>query len=207
MASSGPNAPGTLVDDVSVGTKAWTNPTNAASSNNVYSTISSTGVTTTSHYLSATNFGFSIPSGATIDGVVVEYERKASKANALEQVVDATVKLVIGGSIVGTNKNSATRWSTTEAFFTYGSSSDLWGNTITQSDVNSSNFGVVLNVTITNNGKLPTIGGSVDFVRMTIYYTAGTSTAISKVINVGYASLKSVSGVPIANIKKIINIT
>jgi hypothetical protein len=207
MASSGPNAPGTLADDASVGTRLWQNPTNAASSNNIYSTVASAGVTTTSHYLSATNFGFSIPSGATIDGVVVEYERKANRANALEQVVDATVKLVIGGSVVGTNKNSATRWPTAEAFFTYGSSSDLWGNTITQSDVNSSNFGVVLNVTITNNGKLPSIVGSVDFVRMTIYYTTGASTAISKVINVGYTSLKNVGGVPIANIKKIINIT
>lgn len=42
-----------------------------------------------------------------------------------------------------------------------------------------------------------------------IFPTAGTpaSTSIKRVINVGYASIKSVSGVPIANIKKIINIT
>lgn len=134
-------SPGTLADDATVGTVAWSNPTNAASSNNVYARASigttipkdihirivkadgtigttnkadtatnwtttdtvfpygsssdvwdetwtaedindadfgvviSAGAASTSHYLKATNFGFSIPTGATIDGIVVNIEK------------------------------------------------------------------------------------------------------------------------------------
>ena len=69
-------SPGTVVDSDATGTVAWTNPMNATTSDNVYATISCpTGI---SHYLKATNFGFSIPTGATINGIVVEIERKQS---------------------------------------------------------------------------------------------------------------------------------
>lgn len=55
-------SPGTLADDAAVGTVAWSNPSNAASSNDSYATASGAGGTT--HYLKATNFGFAIPAGA-----------------------------------------------------------------------------------------------------------------------------------------------
>jgi hypothetical protein len=173
MASSGPNAPGTIVNDTSVGTRAWNNPTNAASSDNVYTTSQCAFPTCTSQYLKATNFGFSFAMGDTIDGIVVEFERKASANAPTRYILDSTVKLVIGGSVVGTNKNSITKWSTTEAFFTYGGAADLWGNTITPTDVNSSNFGVVLSVSLTDTGKIPNMTASVDYIRITVYYTTG----------------------------------
>jgi hypothetical protein len=52
------------------------------------------------------------------------------------------VKLVVGGSVSGNNKGEGSYINWTEKDF--GSSSDLWGNTLSVSDVNSSNFGVVL---------------------------------------------------------------
>lgn len=206
MASSGPNAPGTLADDSSVGTKIWNNPSSAGASDNNHAGANCNTPTVTSHYLKATNFGFALGGSDTIDGIVVEIERRASNTALGKEIYDNTVKLVIGGSVVGTNKKLAAKWTNTDAFFTYGSSSDLWGNTITASDVNSSNFGVVLNVDMSDTSKIPSVTAMVDFIRMTIYYTVGSSTAISNVINVGYASFKNVGGVPIANIKKIINI-
>lgn len=142
-------SPGTVVDDATVGTVAWSNPDNAKVSDDVYATapnlnggvnghtirdetvkivksdgtfgttnkatltnipsvdtyvsyggsadlwgetwtstdindvdfgmvISFKGNTlnTISHYLKATNFGFTIPAGATINGILVEVERK-----------------------------------------------------------------------------------------------------------------------------------
>jgi hypothetical protein len=144
MPSEGPNAPGTMADDASVGTEAWRNVDNAKACGGGYAVAdcgwfdwgcgvkdysvkivksdgglgsqdksnpslwpsgggfvshggaadlwgeswepadinnSNFGVVvsgintcfgTTTHYLKATNFGFSIPAGATIDGILVE---------------------------------------------------------------------------------------------------------------------------------------
>ena len=74
MASEGPNDPGTITN-VAYGTQAWANPSNAGSSNDSYATRTLSGV---SDYLRATNFGFAIPSGATIDGILVEVEKRAA---------------------------------------------------------------------------------------------------------------------------------
>lgn len=65
---------GTQADLAGVGTITWSNPTNAASSNNSYATAAAG----TSHYLRFSNFGFAIPTDATINGIQVGIERKTS---------------------------------------------------------------------------------------------------------------------------------
>ncbi|MBC7856903.1 MAG: hypothetical protein IAF94_26025 [Pirellulaceae bacterium] len=169
MATQGPNGPGTLANDASIGFSSWTNTGNAAASDNSYST-NNVGPTFQTNYLKATNFGFSIPAGATIDGIVVEIERKESGANIAR---DNRVRIVKGGTIGSTDKASGTEWPTSDAYATYGSSSDLWGATWTASDINASNFGVVLSVLGLGTGT-----ASVDHFRITVYYTPPvTSTA------------------------------
>ncbi len=77
--TAGPTSPGTGADDAAIGTRTWSNPGNITSSNNTYATATSSGGgNSTTHYLKATNFGFSIPSGATIDGITVGIERKGT---------------------------------------------------------------------------------------------------------------------------------
>lgn len=171
MPSSGPNSGGTFVDDTSVGTITWNSPGNAASSNDVRASASMLGSSgIISHYLKATNFGFSIPGGSTIDGVVVEIERKRSVSGG--QISDSTVKLVIGGVVSGNNKaNTGVAWPTADAYFTYGSSSDTWGLSLTDSDINASTFGVVISVLKLTGGK--TSQGTIDHIRITIHYTTG----------------------------------
>jgi len=73
-ADEGANSPGTMADDATVGTVAWSNPDRAKSlaDGNATAVLSSLGV---SHYLKATNFGFSIPTGATIDGILAEINK------------------------------------------------------------------------------------------------------------------------------------
>lgn len=185
MASSGPNSPGTLADDSGVGTLAWTNPNNASSSDNTYATVLINNPTVTTHYLKATNFGFSIPNGSTINGIVVEIERKSSSNTVSRFARDNVVKLVIGGSIVGSNYSLAAKWSTTESYFTYGGSSDLWGNTITVSDVNSSTFGVVLSASLSDTNKVRTETAYVDHIRITVYYTENSAVPRSSAIFIG----------------------
>jgi len=57
---------------------------------------------------------------------------------------DNVVKLVMGGTISGNDKSTIVDLGTTEITQTYGGSNDLWGETWSASDINSSTFGVVL---------------------------------------------------------------
>lgn len=70
----GPNSPTGGADDSSVGTITWSNPTRIVSSNDSYATAGLDD-NQISHYLKATNFGFSIPSGAVINGITAEIEK------------------------------------------------------------------------------------------------------------------------------------
>jgi photosystem II stability/assembly factor-like uncharacterized protein len=97
---------------------------------------------------------------------------------------DTTVKLVKGGAVVGDNKADAANWPGADAYTTYGGAADLWGTTLTVSDVNANNFGVVVSATRGNGAK-----SYVDHIRITVYYTApatGTSHYL-KITNFGFA--------------------
>jgi len=109
MATAGPNAPGTMADDAAVGTTAWVNPGNVASSNNTYAIANPSYDEdyVPTHYLKCTNFGFAIPSGATIDGIQVVVERRDDFFGTRDKVVS----LVKGGAVSGDNKKSALTWS------------------------------------------------------------------------------------------------
>lgn len=101
MASAGPNAGGTFVSDSS-GARSWNSPGNAVTSDDVRTftgIMSSTNITT--DVLKITNFGFAIPSGATIDGITVDVERSKSGAGTLR---DLTIQLIVADALTGDNK-------------------------------------------------------------------------------------------------------
>jgi len=172
MASQGPNSPATAANDTSIGVTSWTSPNDVFTSNNVRANIYGGFGNFVSHYLKATNFGFSIPSGATINGIVAEIETSTSTPQPNGNVADYSVKIVKGGTISGTNK-AGNNWSSTESYKTYGTSSDLWGVSWTDTDINSSDFGVGLSVTYTYDSKEGPSTLQIDHVRITVYYTAG----------------------------------
>lgn len=157
--------PAALVNDTSTGTQAWVNPSNAASSDNIYTTnfIFPGG---DSNYLKATNFGFSIPSNATINDIQASVERKSTLP---VDVFDSKVRIVKGGIIGLTDKSSGTPWPITDTIITYGSASDLWGQTWTPSDINASNFGFAISVRDQNADIESAI--SVDQITITVTYT------------------------------------
>lgn len=165
MASEGPNNCIDTGDDASVGTVAWTSTGSINASDDVRATAALGGAAT-SHYLTAQRFQFSIPTGATIDGIQVEWEKSASVAGT---VVDSSVRLIKAGTIVGTDKADAvTNWplSASEAYVTYGGPTDLWGTTWTAAQINSLQFGACLAGVSTGAVQL-----RVDHVRITVYYT------------------------------------
>jgi hypothetical protein len=169
-ATSGPASPGTLSDDSGIGTLSWSNPSNAASSNDSYATVT-TGVSGTTHYLKATNFGFSIPSDATIQGISVSIERKGTGGGS-NRTRDSVVKLVKADGTLGTtNKaDAANNWPSTDTVKIYGDASDLWGDTWSYADINDADFGVVLAAAIVVDTS---VTSSVDHVTITVHYTQG----------------------------------
>lgn len=164
MSDTGAVYAGTAANDASAGTTAWTNASNATADDGSSASIS-TG--SNSQYLKATNFGLTVPSGATIDGIQLEV--KWVRTTSTYQQVVSSVK---GGTIGGTNKSTGSILPAPVAYTTFGGAADLWGQAWTDSDVNASNFGFV--VKVFNGGKGTAIG-SVDAFRVTVYYTGGSS--------------------------------
>ena len=121
-----------------------------------------------SDYIRADYFYFDIPAMATIDGIVGRIERKAGTANS---ITDWIVNILKNGSIPGgsDDKASATVWSTTEGFVSYGSPSDLWGTTWTPADINNDGTGFAMRCEYT--GAYSGDVAYVDSMDMTVYYT------------------------------------
>jgi len=171
MADTGWKSPGTVVDDPSYGTMIWAYPEEAKVSDNVYATRSGGRLGGLSHYLKATNFSMGVPAGATINGILVQIERKASAAG----IADVRVRIVKATGAYGSEDKSAGAWSTSEAYYSYGGSGDKWSEAWTAANINDSDFGVGLAISAD-----PAIVASVDHIRIKVYYTvAGTNIEIN----------------------------
>lgn len=131
-----------------------------------------------SRYLYMTDFGFSIPAGATIDGITVTMNRWRETATG-GGIQDSQVTLS-GGTLAGDNKAEAGLWSTSDTNVdTFGGASDTWGNTWTPAQINSSNFGVTLRVYNTHTSSERE--ARVDYVTITVTYTEAMSDTTTSV--------------------------
>jgi hypothetical protein len=125
--------------------------------------------------LKASNFGFSIPSGANLVGIKVELKKEMVAQNGLGEVEDWHLYLMKGeGYITGNDKADVfTHWATYLTWVSYGSSSDVWGTFLSVNDINSANFGIEFAC----QGYYSTgyTQGQVDVVRISVYYTLDTT--------------------------------
>lgn len=175
---------GTGANDASYGNYAWSNPGNITSSNNTYATTSNpTSSLDPSNYLKATNFGFSIPSGSTINGITVSIERKSQVNVGSWYDVDNRVRIVKADATIGTaDKASGVTWSDTEGVYNYGGSADLWSLSWTNTDINDTDFGVVLSVVSYEDNIGPGAIAYVDHIEITVDYTPPPSTSMKATI-------------------------
>ena len=144
----------------------WANPANASSSDNVYSNfgnLANPGGTYTD-YLVATNFGFTIPSGVTINGIVVEVER----ADPNFRTADYSIRIIKGGSLGATEKSVGSGYPSTDSYQSYGNAGDLWGETWTFNDINAADFGVA--IAAQRNSAGGTTAGRIDHIRIFVFY-------------------------------------
>ena len=157
---------GSGADDSSTGTIAWTNPGNitALDGSTANSTLTARA---RSHYLDATNFGFSIPTGATINGITVSVVKDF---NGFGNTIDNAARLIKGGTIQATDRSNLGSWpSLTLTPTSYGTSSDLWGGSWTPSDINDPSFGFAISGD--NTDTTNTSSASIDNIQITVYYT------------------------------------
>ena len=168
MADTGVKYPATISTVQETGDdNDWTTPANVGADDAAYASITAASFDNldTSYLLKATNISAGIPSGATINGILVEIERHYANG----AVADYDVCLTKDGSTrAGDDKSTGAAFPAADAITSFGGSTDLWGTTWTEAEINATTFGVLYKMQATANNA----DGYVDFIRVTVYYTA-----------------------------------
>jgi hypothetical protein len=153
---------GTGTNDTSIGTAAWNAPGRITTDDNSYSEI--LGGSVTSNYLRASNFGFAIPAGATIDGIEARIERKSIFGGP--DGLDNSIKLFnASGVAAGNEKSTGAAWPSSTTVTTLGGATDLWGLTPSEADVEDIDWGWAISGTTVDSWL------QVDLMEMKVYYT------------------------------------
>jgi len=150
-------------------------------------------------YLRATQYGFSIPTGATITGI---YCLARCEAYYNFEVTDEEVQLVHNGSVISgcQNKADSSDWPDSVDSRIYGGDVDLWGCALTPAIVNSSTFGWQI---MAASGQYPSTA-RVYSMRITVYYEVPSAPdGVAKVRAVSASSIAKIRGVSIADIAKL----
>jgi hypothetical protein len=170
------------------GTVAWTNTANYTGAPDAVYASTSTGLIgsgTETDSLDAYNFAPSVPGGSTINGVqyVGTYHHNSLSTRA---VSCQAVQLGVGGSDSSgptTTNANGTALTTTDATYTWGSSTDLWGLTTAQftvANVNSAVEGTGPTFSVFFEGGGGTSGTTVfaDSVQQTVWFTASGASPV-----------------------------
>lgn len=173
MASQGPFFCGTGASDATVGAIAWANPTRITAED-ASSADALLGGGQLSQYIVGSNYGFSIPVGATMVGVQVDAKMQSQGGGSPAAAAESTIKLgTAAGTFVGNNKStSAFLPPAALTYVTYGGPTDMWGlttATLTVALINSANFRC--GISITNTNGLASVDPLIDAMRMTVFYT------------------------------------
>ena len=161
---------GLITGNVNYGTSInWANPNLSLVSDDSYARTSMKSPQI-SKYLRDRNFQFAVPSYAAITGVIVYIEKKL-EAGAVIQ--DKSVRIEMNDTPVGDDKAKlGSTWPSSDAVFTYGGFGDMWGLSLTPSDVNNSTFGVLTSACVPAGGDSSnTYYAYIDNVQIDICFT------------------------------------
>ena len=123
------------VDAGAGGPSGWSDENNITAEDGV---VAASGTVNETDELRGEQYGISLPSGATIDGIEV---RCKAKEITREFTYDL-VQLYWNGISRGTSQEAGEELTTGLAFTTFGGSSNTWGASPTKADVERSDFGV-----------------------------------------------------------------
>jgi hypothetical protein len=135
----------------------WANPTNAYTSNDSYA------VTEDGERQDWYNFNFSIPAGATINGIQVDVEGNDSWLDT-----GAAIELSWDGGLSYTSTGYYHIWGTAfDEYYSFGGAADTWGRSWSDSELTNANFRVRL------TGDCAWVYEfDVDHIRAMVYYTS-----------------------------------
>ena len=177
---SGPNSSANTNENQCGGTEtstgaqstAWTSLGNTAANDNAYTTITLSESASPSQNLDINSMGWNIPPGSTITGIQASIIRREGGTSGQKSVRDYTIQLLDNGSPIGSNyANTGTNWPTSEATATYGGTTDMWGYTWTDANINDLGIRIAVNVSGGGNPNNTEVA-NVEQVCITIYYTS-----------------------------------
>lgn len=159
------------VTELSDGDDSWTGPGLASTNNGSYARceLDVENISNTLRFL----FDFDLPVGTIVKGIEVRYEAKSDLEGNNGAALTSLVK---GGVTSGNDKAEPTFIPEADTVYTRGSSTDMWGLSLTVDDINATNFGFDLKF----NGGADAAMVFVDYGQMKIHYvetTFGTSNA------------------------------
>lgn len=171
------HSPAGVADDAAVGTVAWTCANGDLDNDDGTESSVALSAGNQSHYLLATACGFAIPSGATIDGMLVSILRRVSNAagGMYPSIRDAALYITLGGGNWSANlADTGTDWPASELAADYGGPSTNLAPALSADDINDTSFGVRLSLDATG-GALPATA-YVDRITIQITYTVTAAT-------------------------------
>lgn len=165
----------------------WSSPENMQGQDGNDAVSSNTG-----NNVKQYNFGFSVPSGATIDGVEIRAYCNSFGGN---RTVDLDLYYNSRATAAPDTKNITAPGS--DAWVSTGGATDLWGRSSwADTDFTDANFAV----------KVTNAGGTfflfIDAIQAKVYYTESTGWG-HKINGVANANISKVNGIAKANISKI----
>lgn len=150
----------------------WTNPDSLFASDDKRASHDNTSGNTDTCFI--TGFGFSVPTGATIDSIYLHIQGQgtASQASRRRVVVAVTKD---GSTAAGDDQTLDQDQNSDTDNEVTGSTNPLWNASWSVSDVNASTFGVLMRCNTTLAGLLYE-----DYITLTVYYTeaAGPTTQV-----------------------------
>ena len=146
----------------------WSSDTNIFTDSDVTFTSSDPTSNQYTDKLFGSAYDFSAISNADIINGI-EIEVRADIEDVTKPIEENIIQLSQGTTLVGTNKSTGVDYSDVWTTYTYGGPTDMWGTTLTASDIKNSNFGICLAFFRTNTG---TRNIYVNTMRIKIYYEA-----------------------------------
>lgn len=137
----------------------WTGITNIYSADGIYSYCGTASTPKRSYYLLAQGFGFSIPTTDRITGIQVDvkwYTDGGANQCGIK-LFDNTLGLI------GTDHSTGSSLPGSNSYSTFGSQFDIWGTTLTATDINKTTFGVAIGINVSSNDVY------IDHIRMTVF--------------------------------------
>jgi hypothetical protein len=183
------------------GSVGWSIPSNASALDNSPAIASNLNAEV-SATLSATNFGFAVPSGAVIDGIELLVVRNFQTGSGAGSVLDNNIQLLLSGSNVGSNYSALfgnTYWSkggATSGFFSayYGNGADKWGTTWSVADINDPTFGVSIQAFEEDGDDRDT---RIDYIELSVRYLVEPASGPHPTIASSAGSATNTSPIPI----------